>query len=134
MKSTTLLSYLLTTTVYACPTTPNRAKISDLPIIVEPKKSNGTSSSTIGAKGATNTTAAAAVLPDGRIEQAVVATDFNVLASVFKSAVVKGDGKTTETYKFSITHNSPQVFSSATLSSSPPLLNHWYAHRSTHLT
>lgn len=32
------------------------------------------------------------VLPDGRIKQDAVAEDFNVLASPFKSAVVKGDG------------------------------------------
>ncbi|ORY60001.1 uncharacterized protein BCR38DRAFT_398030 [Pseudomassariella vexata] len=32
------------------------------------------------------------VLPDGRIAADAVAEDFNVLASVFKSAVVKGDG------------------------------------------
>lgn len=35
---------------------------------------------------------AAVVLPDGRIAQNAVAEDFNVLASPFKSAVVKGDG------------------------------------------
>lgn len=36
--------------------------------------------------------AGAVVLPDGRIAQDAVAEDFNVLASPFKSAVVKGDG------------------------------------------
>lgn len=39
-----------------------------------------------------NATTTALVLPDGRIKQNAVATDFDVLASVFKSAVVKGDG------------------------------------------
>ncbi|KAH9208686.1 hypothetical protein DL95DRAFT_372985 [Leptodontidium sp. 2 PMI_412] len=39
-----------------------------------------------------NTTAAVAVLPDGRIAQGAVPEDFNVLASKFKSAVVKADG------------------------------------------
>lgn len=34
----------------------------------------------------------ATVLPDGRIAADAVPEDFNVLASVFKSAVVKGDG------------------------------------------
>ncbi|KAK0107684.1 hypothetical protein ONS96_003485 [Cadophora gregata f. sp. sojae] len=37
-------------------------------------------------------TTGAAVLPDGRIAQDAVPEDFNVLASKFKSAVVKGDG------------------------------------------
>lgn len=41
------------------------------------------------ADAATNSTL---VLPDGRIAQDAVPEDFNVLASVFKSAVVKGDG------------------------------------------
>lgn len=36
--------------------------------------------------------AGAVVLPDGRIKQDAVPEDFNVLASPFKSAVVKGDG------------------------------------------
>jgi hypothetical protein len=36
--------------------------------------------------------AGAVVLPDGRIAQDAVPEDFNVLASPFKSAVVKGDG------------------------------------------
>lgn len=39
-----------------------------------------------------NAATAALVLPDGRIKQDAVPADFNVLASVFKSAVVKGDG------------------------------------------
>ncbi|KAH7346594.1 hypothetical protein BKA65DRAFT_280607 [Rhexocercosporidium sp. MPI-PUGE-AT-0058] len=39
-----------------------------------------------------NVTATAGVLPDGRIAQDAVPEDFNVLASAFKSAVVKGDG------------------------------------------
>lgn len=34
----------------------------------------------------------ALVLPDGRIAPDAVPEDFNVLESVFKSAVVKGDG------------------------------------------
>lgn len=39
-----------------------------------------------------NSSAGALVLPDGRIKQDAKPEDFNVLASVFKSAVVKGDG------------------------------------------
>ncbi|KAK2044668.1 hypothetical protein LZ31DRAFT_618446 [Colletotrichum somersetense] len=42
--------------------------------------------------GAGNAAAGALVLPDGRIKADAVPEDFNVLASVFKSAVVKGDG------------------------------------------
>ncbi|KAK1972337.1 hypothetical protein LY78DRAFT_665411 [Colletotrichum sublineola] len=42
--------------------------------------------------GASNATASALVLPDGRIKADAVPEDFNVLESVFKSAVVKGDG------------------------------------------
>ncbi|KAK1574594.1 uncharacterized protein LY79DRAFT_523520 [Colletotrichum navitas] len=42
--------------------------------------------------GAANAAAGALVLPDGRIKADAVPEDFNVLASVFKSAVVKGDG------------------------------------------
>ncbi|GKT93517.1 hypothetical protein CT0861_12327 [Colletotrichum tofieldiae] len=42
--------------------------------------------------GAGNATAGAIVLPDGRIKADAVPEDFNVLGSVFKSAVVKGDG------------------------------------------
>ena len=54
---------------------------------------NGTSTSA----GANSPRGAAAInpshsLPDHRIAQAAVATDFKVLASVFKSAFVKGDG------------------------------------------
>lgn len=37
-------------------------------------------------------TADGLLLPDGRIGQDIVETDFNVVASVFKSAVVKGEG------------------------------------------
>ncbi|KAH7397814.1 hypothetical protein BKA64DRAFT_48479 [Cadophora sp. MPI-SDFR-AT-0126] len=47
---------------------------------------------TTNGTAAGNTTAAAGVLPDGRIAQGAVPEDFNVLASKFKSAVVKGDG------------------------------------------
>lgn len=39
-----------------------------------------------------NASTGALVLPDGRIRQDAKPEDFNVLASVFKSAVVKGDG------------------------------------------
>ncbi|KAG4430857.1 hypothetical protein IFR05_013658 [Cadophora sp. M221] len=49
-----------------------------------PKTANGTANG--------NVTATAGVLPDGRIAQGAVPEDFNVLASKFKSAVVKGDG------------------------------------------
>ncbi|CZR51988.1 uncharacterized protein PAC_01865 [Phialocephala subalpina] len=54
------------------------------------------SSNTTATSSAANITAAATnsfvVLPGGRIAQSAVATDFSVLASVFKSAAVKGDG------------------------------------------
>ncbi|TLS26369.1 hypothetical protein PpBr36_04915 [Pyricularia pennisetigena] len=45
-----------------------------------------------GKASAGNGTAGALVLPDGRIKKDAKPEDFNVLASVFKSAVVKGDG------------------------------------------
>lgn len=51
---------------------------------------------TAGAGGAAaggDSKAGALVLPDGRIKKDAKPEDFNVLASVFKSAVVKGDGK-----------------------------------------
>ncbi|KAH8845486.1 hypothetical protein MCOR27_007105 [Pyricularia oryzae] len=50
---------------------------------------------TAGAGGAAaggDSKAGALVLPDGRIKKDAKPEDFNVLASVFKSAVVKGDG------------------------------------------
>lgn len=50
-----------------------------------------TGGATGGAAKAGNTTAL--VLPDGRIKQDATPESFNVLESVFKSAVVKGDGK-----------------------------------------
>jgi hypothetical protein len=78
-----LCALTLTKSVYASPCVQPRAKISDLPVISE-TKTNGTS---------TTATNSSVVLPDGRIKQDAVATDFNVLASVFKSAVVKGDGR-----------------------------------------
>lgn len=43
--------------------------------------------------GAKAGNASALVLPDGRIKQDATPESFNVLESVFKSAVVKGDGK-----------------------------------------
>ncbi|KAJ3959650.1 hypothetical protein N0V92_003742 [Colletotrichum tropicale] len=49
-----------------------------------------TGGATGGAAKAGNTTAL--VLPDGRIKQDATPENFNVLESVFKSAVVKGDG------------------------------------------
>lgn len=113
MKSTTLLACLITAAAaYACPTIESRAKIADQPVVEAPKKSNSTASTDIGTKN--TTAAAAAVLPDGRIQQAAVATDFNVLASVFKSAVVKGDG----TYIFNklsnLANDTLQAYFSAT--------------------
>ncbi|KAL0930607.1 uncharacterized protein CTRU02_214682 [Colletotrichum truncatum] len=45
-----------------------------------------------GGGGAKAGNTSALVLPDGRIAQDAKAENFNVLASVFKSAVVKGDG------------------------------------------
>ncbi|OLN98066.1 hypothetical protein CCHL11_06786 [Colletotrichum chlorophyti] len=45
-----------------------------------------------GAGGGAAGNTSALVLPDGRIKQDAKPEDFNVLASVFKSAVVKGDG------------------------------------------
>lgn len=45
-----------------------------------------------GGAAAGDAAAGAVVLPDGRIAQDAVPEDFNVLASPFKSAVVKGDG------------------------------------------
>ncbi|GKT45437.1 uncharacterized protein ColSpa_05618 [Colletotrichum spaethianum] len=54
-------------------------------------RNNGTANA--GGAAAGNATAGALVLPDGRIKAGAVPEDFNVLASVFKSAVVKGDGK-----------------------------------------
>lgn len=61
-------------------------------------QAGGANNSTANAGGATggaakagNTTAL--VLPDGRIKQDATPENFNVLESVFKSAVVKGDGK-----------------------------------------
>lgn len=56
-----------------------------------PKPVEGPTPATNGT-AAGNATAVAAVLPDGRIAQGAVPEDFNVLASKFKSAVVKGDG------------------------------------------
>lgn len=60
------------------------------------ESTTGSAASNITAGAATNTTAGALVLPDGRIKKDAVPEDFNVLASVFKSAVVKGDGKCPE--------------------------------------
>lgn len=59
------------------------------------KGANNATANTGAAKtGATNgTPTGGAVLPDGRVAQNAVATDFNVLASKFKSTVVKGDCK-----------------------------------------
>ncbi|TQN67539.1 hypothetical protein CSHISOI_07913, partial [Colletotrichum shisoi] len=59
-------------------------------------KKNGTADAGGGAGGAGAGAGGAAggalVLPDGRIKADAVPEDFNVLESVFKSAVVKGDG------------------------------------------
>jgi hypothetical protein len=52
----------------------------------------GATGNVTAATGNATATAGSVVLPDGRIQQNVLTTDFNVLASVFKSAVVKGDG------------------------------------------
>lgn len=58
-----------------------------------PAKGAAKGNSTGSAAGATAGTAAGgAVLPDGRIAQDAKPEDFNVLASKFKSAVVKGEG------------------------------------------
>lgn len=54
------------------------------------KAANVTASAAASPAG--NSSAGSLVLPDGRIKQDAKPEDFNVLASVFKSAVVKGDG------------------------------------------
>ncbi|TLD18004.1 hypothetical protein PspLS_10477 [Pyricularia sp. CBS 133598] len=58
------------------------------------KAAGGANNATAGAGGAASggAKAGALVLPDGRIKKDAKPEDFNVLASVFKSAVVKGDG------------------------------------------
>lgn len=89
MHSTTAISALLVASAYVSPFIQPRAIIVDLPVISEAKNGTSLSNSTALGTAATNSSI---VLPDGRIQQAVVATDFNALASVFKSAVVKGDG------------------------------------------
>ena len=105
--STTLIS-LLAISAYATPFLPRNAnQKADKPAacsVNAPKTSNNTTKLVEAPKpveapmpptngtAAGNTTAVAAVLPDGRIAQEAVPEDFNVLASKFKSAVVKGDG------------------------------------------
>ncbi|KAK2778630.1 hypothetical protein CKAH01_11704 [Colletotrichum kahawae] len=83
-------------------------------------QAGGASNSTANAGGATggaakagNTTAL--VLPDGRIKQDATPENFNVLESVFKSAVVKGDeaslfDKSTNTKAFAINIDDKSVF------------------------
>ncbi|PVH84119.1 glycoside hydrolase family 131 protein [Cadophora sp. DSE1049] len=98
---TTLIS-LLAISAYATPLlTRNPKQAAEKPAacsVKAPKASNNATTPVEVPKPATNGTAAgnatatAPVLPDGRIAQDAVPEDFNVLASKFKSAVVKGDG------------------------------------------
>ncbi|KAF6826572.1 hypothetical protein CPLU01_09604 [Colletotrichum plurivorum] len=89
-------------------------------------KAAGGGGKAAGGGGASNTSAL--VLPDGRIKQDATPESFNVLESVFKSAVVKGDGlvfsdiitfpegqaslfdKATNTKAFAININDKSVF------------------------
>lgn len=56
------------------------------------RANNATGGAAPAAVTAGNSSTGGLVLPDGRIKQDAKPEDFNVLASVFKSAVVKGDG------------------------------------------
>jgi hypothetical protein len=87
----TLFTLVLAGVAHGSPLVQLRALIAEQPVVsqTKPNTTSSSNSTTLGA-AATN---ASVVLPDGRIQQNVVAADFNVLASVFKSAVVKGDGK-----------------------------------------